>query len=258
MKLTLALPEGDFEFDPNIHLTRSVLSLIKGWYPRTDLWQSFPFRVALGSGEPNAAACASWIARRSQGVKPNPEPVNFARKLGDPTDFPIGRVILAPNRPEGAVSPRWLLRPSEGEEYELDLDNDVMCSHLRQIQRWYPHIASYLALYQGLINGDPDAVGCAVWVCRINENVRRAANGDDLILNPNPRDMEDFSVLKVSPWENLERLNDEPEFAEPNPTKNSPPQTGGEKSDPPLKAETGKPSSSTETPTASGGDGSAQ
>lgn len=255
MKLTLALPEGDFEFDPNIHLTRSILAHVKGWYGRTDLWQSFPFRVALGSGEPNAAAVAIWIAKRAQGITPNPAPIDFARKFGDPADFPVGRVILAPNRPEGAVSPRWMLRPEEGEEYDLSLDDEVMCSHLRQIQKWYPHIPTYLALYNGLIMGDPDAVACAIWICRLSENLRRQAAGDDLIPNPNPRDMDDFSVMKVSPWENHERLNDEGSY-EVNPTMIPASKSGDGNSDQPSQEETGQQSSYSETPTSSGENGS--
>ena len=90
--MTLELPEGEYEFNYRQHLTASILRHVKGWYPRTNLWQSLPFRIQLGNGEPNAACCAIWAIKRLEGITPNPEPTRLATKLGDPSDFPIGKV----------------------------------------------------------------------------------------------------------------------------------------------------------------------
>ena len=95
-KLKIALPEGIFEFDADRYLTRSVLSHIKGWYPNSELWQYWGFQQAIGIGHPDATACAAWMIRRKEGISPNPEPVNFARKIGDPADFAVGKTVIAP------------------------------------------------------------------------------------------------------------------------------------------------------------------
>ena len=209
-RMVLVLPEGEREFDPDQLLTRSVLSHVKQWFPddARALGTFWGFQQQLGLGCPDAAACAVWILRRRDGRTPNPEPRQFARKQGDPDDFAVGATVIAPNRRSDLDPPRWALR-LDGEEYDLDLDHDVSCSQLRQIGKWYGGLGTYAGLYLNLLRGDPDAVACAVWLARSKHNVSP---------NPNPRDIEDFSVGVVSAAPNLPDEFDEPSIAQPDPT----------------------------------------
>ena len=238
-KMMLVLPEGEFEFDPDRYLTRSHLSHIKGWFPNSDLWQYWGFQQALGVGDPDAVACAMWMVRRKEGfTQNNPEPRSFARKIGAPDDFSVGKVIIAPNRRPDLDPPRWQLKLDEDEEYTLDMDEHVTCAMLRQIAKWYSHLGTFAGLYIQLLRGDPDAVACAIWLVRTVHGVQP---------NPNPREMDDFSVGVVSASPNLSDVFDEP-VSLPKETTGSSPKAGT-----PTKDIT---DSSTETQTNSGLDGS--
>ena len=237
-RMTIVLPEGQYDFDADTLLTRSVLSHVKGWFPNTDLGTFWGLQQNLGVGDPDAAACAAWIVRRKEGFSPNPEPRNFARRAGDPNDFAVGAAVIAPNRRSDLDPPRWVLR-LDGEEYVLDLDADVYCSQLRQIAKWYPQLGTFAGLYINLLRGDPDSVACAIWLARSKHGVNP---------NPSPRDIEDFSVGVVSAAPNLPDEFDEPSIGVPDPTETgkTSPRAGI-----PTTSTTGP---STETPTNSGGD----
>ena len=201
-KMTLALPEGELEFDADRYLTRSILSHIKSWYPDDrGLGTYWGFQQNLGTGDPDAVACAIWTVRKKEGYSPNPEPRSFGRKIGDADDFAVGQVAIKPNRRAGLDPPRWQLKLDDDEEYTLDMDEDVKCSHLRQISKWYPGLGTFASLYINLLRGDPDAVACAIWLVRSARGVNP---------NPNPRDLEDFSVGVVSAAPNLTDVFDEP------------------------------------------------
>lgn len=239
-KTILDIPDvGEREFDADRLLTRSALSHFKNWFPQSELWQYWGFQAQLSVGDPDAVSCAIWALKRHDGYSPNPEPKSYGRKVGDPADFLVGKVVIAPNRREGVDPPRWKFRLEDSDEdLVLDLDEHLKASHLRTIQKRYPHLGSFAGLYLNLLRGDPDAVAAGIWVARLAANIQP---------NPLPWDMEDFSVGSVSAQHNL--ADDDDAFVNPpDPTETGVPLTGGI----PTTSTTGP---STGTPTNSGGDG---
>lgn len=87
------LPPGEDEvvLDCDEHLTRKVMRMVKRWYPEFATVNGFTQRLNLG--DPDAARCALWIAKRAAGreVPKRPE------EMGD---FSIGTVVVKPNMPD--------------------------------------------------------------------------------------------------------------------------------------------------------------
>jgi hypothetical protein len=73
--------EKDYVFVPKTDVTVSALRQIKAWFP--DIGRYIQFYSAFLEGDPDAALCALWIARKKAGETEVPEP----NKLGD---FAIG------------------------------------------------------------------------------------------------------------------------------------------------------------------------
>ena len=240
-QMTIVFPDGsEHVFDADRLLTRSVLSHIKSWYGSDDraLGTFWGFQSALGVGDADAATCALWALRRHEGITPNADPRSYAKKIGDPADFAIGKAVIAKNRRADLDPPKWQFQLDEGEPLTLDMDNDVMCSHLRAVRKRYPHCATYAGLYINLLRGDGDAVATGIWIAKLAAGITP---------NPLPWDMDDFAVGSVSAMHNLP--DDDDQFVEPaDPTETGKSPRVGTR----TSSTTGP---STEIPTTSGGDG---
>ena len=114
---------------------------------------------------------------------------------------------------------RWRLS-YDGHEYTFDAERDITVSGLRKIKEWYgPELGRNLSFQNALLQQDPEAVLCAVWLAR------RAAGEANI---PEPNQMDDAP------------MNDLIQFIQPGDVEDENP-TGGEEQTP----------DSTETPTSS-------
>jgi hypothetical protein len=77
----------EYEFNAHQDLTVGRLRQIKAWFGN-ELGRWSPFILALGEGDPDAAACVVWICRTKAGEKNVPEP-RFM------TDFAVGSFLQA-------------------------------------------------------------------------------------------------------------------------------------------------------------------
>jgi hypothetical protein len=81
--------------------------------------------------------------------------------------------------------PVWLLKFKD-REYRFDPQQQLTMGRLRQIKSWYGvELGRYLSFLQAFSQLDPDAVACAIWVCR-------KAEGESNV--PEPTRMEDFAL----------------------------------------------------------------
>jgi hypothetical protein len=112
-----------------------------------------------------------------------------------------------------------------GREYIFDPKEMLTVTALRQIKQWFgPELGRYMTFQGALLQQDPEAALCALWLAR------KAAGEQNV---PEPNQMDDFSIGEL-----FEKGYDTPsETKEPDPT---PARTPG----------------STETPTNSDPDGS--
>jgi hypothetical protein len=104
--LTIKLPEGEYEFSADKHLTRLVLSHFKSWYG-ADYATYWSFQQKLLMGDGDAVACAIWAVRRANGFTPNPDPTHMP-------DFSIGDVFIQQNLDDEAeaTDPAPLANPT--------------------------------------------------------------------------------------------------------------------------------------------------
>ncbi len=73
-----------------------------------------------------------------------------------------------------------------GNQYEFDPQRQLTLGRLRQIKQWYgPDLGRYLSFLRAFSELDPDAVACAIWICRRDA-------GEENVAEPNR--MEDFSI----------------------------------------------------------------
>jgi hypothetical protein len=74
----LTVGEDEYVFSPEM-LTQSRLSKVKEWYPQRGpfeppIYRYNDFITAFFDGDPDAAKCAVWIARKAAGEPNPPEP----------------------------------------------------------------------------------------------------------------------------------------------------------------------------------------
>jgi hypothetical protein len=103
----LTVDEKKYPFNMKM-VTAGVLIHIKQWYG-TELGRYNNFLEAFQQGDPDAAKCALWIARREAGEKEVPEPKNIDGSFPlilwlDVEDEPVEEGEEDPN-PTGDTSP---------------------------------------------------------------------------------------------------------------------------------------------------------
>jgi hypothetical protein len=104
----LTVDEKKYPFDVTM-LTPEVLKHIKQWYGR-ELGRYNNFIEAFFEGDPDAAVCAIWVARRAAGETEVPEPKQMSGRFTmtqwlDAPDEPEDEESEDPN-PSGATSPQ--------------------------------------------------------------------------------------------------------------------------------------------------------